>query len=532
MKRFYLLFSYCWLLFSSCSNNESQIQEVYLPDAVDLVSTAKHIDTFLLFPTKLFLKADKFIIFEPLNENMFKVFDFPSFNFLYSFGSIGGGPNEFQSDFIGDDIIDNETLLVEVFDQNQIKFVDLLGSSPKILSMTPFPLFEMPINRLKKMNDSIYYYHNWSEVDKNNEFARININTGQRTFFSPYPNWVKNLNSSDEQFMAYSKSSAYSFARKMIVAFYYHFPVMKFLDFAGNVIKEVRIKTQDIDFSIPDRENKLYFVEYSFLTDDYIYVLWFGGKNKDEIMNDTEKLQPEILVFDWDGQIAGRYRFDKPITPFTISEETGKIYGVTLPEEDVINDIYEYDLPKIANDKFNFKHHETDFYSVDFFEGFVFSQGNMEVGINYISERNGNRMLRHAYYEGKKDGGKGLSPKERKQDFETFYIILRKPIDGQNGTLPGRPIKKEDLPVKNESLKDIKHKEINIDGLDAIQTTYYTENLDPLNKLWTLYYLRYDFQIESVYIEISINSHKDNLEKYQSALQAIIQSFKLKKSEF
>ena len=74
--------------------------------------------------------------------------------------------------------------------------------------------------------------------------------------------------------------------------------------------------------------------------------MWFGGADRNDIKNDPDHHIPEILVFDWEGNVAGRYQLDKPFREFTISEETGKIYCIPFSGEEVINFIYEYDLPK------------------------------------------------------------------------------------------------------------------------------------------------------------------------------------------
>ena len=346
-KRYiFFVFIFCHFLFS-CNDSANEIKLVSLPEVVELTSTSNTIDATLLYPAKMFIKGNKLFIFEPLEREMFKVFDFPSLVHLYSFGDRGRGPNEFATPFGNDEIIDNDTDLIEIFDSDQIKFVNISDSLPYIQSKISIPVFKMPINRLRKMNDSLYYHTNWFDGDMENEFTRLNVLTGVRTYFSPYPNWVKNLKTTDEKYLTYSKASGYSFTHKMIVAFYYHYPVVKFIDFDGKVVKEIHVNTPKSNFNIPDTENNLFFVEFFAITDNYIYVMWFEGKPKKEILDNPENFKPEMLVFDWEGNIEGRYRLDKPIAVFAISEKTNKIYGVPLPEEDVINVIYEYDLPII-----------------------------------------------------------------------------------------------------------------------------------------------------------------------------------------
>ena len=73
---------------------------------------------------------------------------------------------------------------------------------------------------------------------------------------------------------------------------------------------------------------------------------------------------------------------------------------------------------------------------------------------------------------------------------------------------------------------------ITINGLNVVQSTFYTEDFDSSNNKWIVYYLKYTFIMDNVLVEITINSQKDNLAQYHSAMQKVIQSFKLKEKRF
>ena len=347
MKKKCILYIFsCLLLQLSCNERDRHVQIVALPDAVELTSTPVHIDVELLLPTRTLIKGDKLFVFEQLAEDMFKVFDFPSLTYLHSFGNMGRGPNEFLTIIGNDEIIDSNTEFVEVLDYETLKFIDFSSFPPFIQSTIslPLPILKQPVNRMRKINDSIYYFSNWFDGDDTNEFTRININTGQISYFSPYPKWIKNFQTTNEKYLTYSKLSGYSFIHQKIVAFYYHYPALKFIDYEGNVIKEIRINTSNSNFSVPNIDD-VYFMETQFFTNDHIYVIWLGGKPYDEIFDNPKKYLFEILVFDWEGNIADRYRLDQPICAFTISEKTGKMYCTPFPEIEPITVIYEYDIP-------------------------------------------------------------------------------------------------------------------------------------------------------------------------------------------
>ena len=516
MKRLYIIIFYGALFFSSCSDYQKNIHVVSLPDAVELISESKRIGTELLLPTKIFIKEDKLIIFEPLSKGMFKVFDFPSLKYLYSYGDNGRGPNEFIS-VSSDDIIENSAEFVEIFDVNKLDFVVFSDSSARIISQTPISLLHLknPINRLKKINDSIYYFDNLFEEDNKNEFTRLNVRSGDRTYFSAYPDWAKNIKSPMDKFQTYSKfSRSNSFDNKMVV-FYYSFPVIKFLDLDGNIMKEIHVDTQQSIIREPSNDNIFYFLEYPVFTDEFIYVFWVE-KSKNDIMNHSENFKPEILVFDWDGNVAGRYKLDQPITSFTLSEETGKIYCTPFPGENVINIIYVYDLPKIKNEKMSLARIENSLYSLNILDGYDFSQGSKQDGVDKIIEKNGLKTNVNYFVQVRDKNGFA------QHDLESIQIRVCSPVGETQKDWPNFLIN------TRTNWENIKRRKIIIDGLNVVQTTFYINSLNPKNEVEQLYVNSYFFEKNNVFIEITIYSKRDNFSSYHPAFKNMIRSFELK----
>jgi len=501
------------LFFSSCRNQEIR-QIISLPEAVELKSTSLSIDTELLIPTKILIKGEKLIIFEQLSKDMFKVFDYPSLNYLYSFGNRGRGPNEFISEI---DILDSDGDIVEVYDAGRIKFIEFSDLSASIVSEIPISLSHLrnPINRLRKVNDSIYYFDNIFEGDQNNEFTRINIHSDERSYFSPYPNWVneKNMKSEWQRYITYMKFSNYHTFYDKIVAFYYSFPVMKFLDFDGNDIKEIHIDVPRASFNEPSNDNTFYFLETSFLSDEFIYVLW-AEKSKNEIMNHPENFRPEILIFDWSGNVAGRYKLDKPVTSFTISEKTGKIYCTPFPETEAgINVIFEYDLPKLDHNAVPLTRIQNSFYSSDILEGYRFSQTSVEDGINKIHEKNGLKINGNYFAQIRDKNGQG------RYELETIYISVYTPIEEIDRDWL------RDLMNIGVNAKNAKRRDINIDGLPVVQITYFFDSLSPQNEIGRLYVCSYFFRKDKSFVEMTICSKKNNFEQYHLSFKKMIRSF-------
>jgi len=342
----------CVLFVLSCNNKINTVYDISLPDAEELTSSSKIISADLLSPIDIIIKNNKLIILEMISKDMFKVFDVSSLKYLYSFGERGQGPNDFLSN--GINIIHNENDCVEIHDIDNVKFLRFLDTIAFIEKKLPISRINLrnPINGLGKLNDSIYFFDNIFEGDRKKEFTRQNIKTNKRYYFSILPNWYKNETIINEmqKYSIYKASKKVLPPKKRIVVFYYRFPAMKIIDYDGNVCKEIKIRIQNQNFNAYDA-NTTYFTSQSFLTNDYIYALYLGKPN-DVIIAEEDSFRPDLLIFNWEGSIVGRYVLDKPITAFTISEETGKIYGVSSLGDSHINSIYEFELPRINNEKY------------------------------------------------------------------------------------------------------------------------------------------------------------------------------------
>jgi hypothetical protein len=59
---------------------------------------------------------------------------------------------------------------------------------------------------------------------------------------------------------------------------------------------------------------------------------------------DINNFKPELLIWDWNGTLINRYKLDKPVTRYAISEKHQKLYGTFLMKAD---EIYVFDLPNL-----------------------------------------------------------------------------------------------------------------------------------------------------------------------------------------
>ena len=95
-KRACLFLHLLALLGFSCQSNISSKKLVTeIPESGVLLSKEITLGNSALLPSKILPFPDKAIIFDNGKEDLFKVYRLPEFTFLYSFGEIGEGPNEF-----------------------------------------------------------------------------------------------------------------------------------------------------------------------------------------------------------------------------------------------------------------------------------------------------------------------------------------------------------------------------------------------------------------------------------------------------
>ena len=72
-------------------------------------------------------------------------------------------------------------------------------------------------------------------------------------------------------------------------------------------------------------------------TDKNIYVMFYQGQTCKELWKKDRTSPPgtEIQVWDWNGNLKSRYRFNEPFSNFAISED-GIMYAYNLYEGDAI----------------------------------------------------------------------------------------------------------------------------------------------------------------------------------------------------
>lgn len=338
--KLFIPISLALLLLFSCTNSKtSEITEVQIPaESVSLQGDAYSFSSEIFRPAKLYIAGNKLIVFDDIQEKLFKVFALPELNYLYSFSNQGGGPNEFQS--VDKEGINVNKDIFEILYRNKIyryqvgdsTFTPLEEDSSALVSTSI-----SPINNFRRIYDHVYVFNN--DLQKSNkEFCMLDMTQKEERSFGEIDSKHES-EIPEQQDKYYAKAICSNDQQERFAAFYYYRPSFGIYDKEGNLMKNVAVSPSEYPFD----PKTMYFVE-PFATENHIYVMWVF-MNKQEVERDFNAFQPEIFVFDWDGNFVKRLKLDKPIITFAVSEEQKALYAVSFLEED-INKVYKFKLPE------------------------------------------------------------------------------------------------------------------------------------------------------------------------------------------
>jgi hypothetical protein len=419
------------------------------PTSNILKSKEVKIPVDLILASKLFILGDKIVIFDRKKTDIFKVFGLPQVNYLYSSGKYGEGPDEFN--FIDPECINVSGDTLEILDKIKIKKYKIGDTSLiKAAEDKFFIPLSFPINRMLKVDDSMYFADNITQKKKSQEHVILNIKSNKvEKSFGEYPEGL-DFNNGLEQYSTYIKSGVINKASKKFAAFYLFFNKFKIYDKQGILIKEVNIKGKNNEeFSSKNSKQNVMYRASPISTDKYIYVLSINS-TKENFEKNIQDFHPKLQVWDWDGNPIAQFVLDKPIVSFSVSEKFNKIYGVSPVG---MNQIYEFDMPTFLN-KVEKKISSTKKISNDYFEcslmkDWQYSSATPEIEKNKISLSNGLKYNTNIF----------ISPRTPSENGSSLWIDII-----------SSPTKLTPEGYYSKYVKDIEHKEIN-----------YSQKIDTIN---------------------------------------------------
>jgi len=330
---------------TACSLNNDDYFEVHAIEyGSDLKSTVHSFIniTTLIRPSEFVNVSDNYLLVSDSGTNGFiKVFKIPELKFLYSWGSQGSGPNEFQHTPIHDINTFNGNVILYEIGSRILREYSVNDTTLSLVNET-FLKYEdqhHPLSGITRVNDDLYIVENRISLDgKNHEFLALQPNNSSPLFsFANYPETELELN---EKYWEYIKSIGISDDASRIAAFYYYHNKFKIFDNTGKLLNKFKVK----DGSINNNEGELLNFLYRSIkssSDSYLYLLAMNDY-RDTIEENIETFRASFEKWNWDGEQLNRSRFDVPIHNFVVSEKLGKIYGYSVLD---IYSIYEFDIP-------------------------------------------------------------------------------------------------------------------------------------------------------------------------------------------
>lgn len=329
------------LVLYSCTDTNNYIERVEaLSVESALYSKIISIEgkTELYNPQSLLNINDAYLVVLDLRDKgIFQVFEIPSLEFLYSWGRQGGGPDEFETVFFPSVNVSDDMLIL--YDPGRQRLRYFTVKENEIIRVKEHPISHIhqrqPLNGLRRLNDSLYVaFSHWTEFpDK--EFVALKPGNDEVLFtFGEYPDMSMEP---QQRYQSYSKFTASKPDGTKLIAFYGRHNLFKIFDRNGLKIKKVIVDDRSLP---PNVSNEFIYRISAYATDSYIYTLALNAIEKD-IMQNPELLRPTIEIWDWEGMQVSRHELDRLITHFTVCENLGKLYGLSVYS---MHEIYEFDL--------------------------------------------------------------------------------------------------------------------------------------------------------------------------------------------
>lgn len=341
MKKKVLIIPLLLLLLSCREQAKDNTVEISLPSTgTVLEGTPRNIPFDLYRSAKIHIAGDKLIVFDDVPKGFFKVLSLSDSTKHYTFGNIGQGPDEFP--FIDKECLNVEGSMLSILSRNKLYRYEI-GDSSFVSQSSATPANDLlltsvnPVNNLKYVGNLTYIYNNDIQTS-DHEFCLQDLAGNEKRTFGEITDEEHEMETRQKD-IHFAKAACANALSGRFAAFYYFRPLFKIFDNKGCLLKTVKI---DLPAGEQPGNGKIWFTE-PYATPHRLYVLWIG-KSKEEVGNDLNSFRPELLVFDWEGNLQQKMTLDKPVITFAVSDTDDTLYAVSFAEED-LNHIYQFRLP-------------------------------------------------------------------------------------------------------------------------------------------------------------------------------------------
>lgn len=292
------------------------------------------------------------VISEQRSEDFINVFELPSVNYLYSFGRVSQGPEvyEFSSVPVFLDTYKDQLVIHDAISR-RVRFIEIdinnvLKSAEKSLS---YDGQLEPLSRVRMMDENLLFADYGTSIEHTDrEFVALEPGNSDSLFtFGKYPEsefgeYPEDGSEGFRRYNRFMKENLSSPDGTRFAAFYFRDNKFKFFNQSGDELVAANV---DDPLLGDDLSDDFIFRTTGWASNRYIYTLGLNGSWSDLIDNPEadEKRKTTFEVWDWNGEPIYRAYFDRVITNFTVSEEYGRIYGLSASVQDVI---FEYEIPE------------------------------------------------------------------------------------------------------------------------------------------------------------------------------------------
>jgi len=335
----------------ACSQSQKNIgNDVVLADVIGTLSptsTTEYVSSEEIFdPVGIFLINDRYLIVRQYADRDFlRILSLPDLEPLYTWGTSGRGPGEFRMPPLFFNTIEgtNELIISDVLDFRQEHFIisDTAITFEKSQMLRYEGQYNM-VERLRRIDDSTYI-SDFIPMDAPDSIEYIILrpdNDQVVSRFGKYP--ITDVDYTKMAFLS-MKSNAYNSEKGVFAAFYMSLNAFKLFRKDGELIGEYMVDGFRYEAVSPEEALNYTYRYIQDSSNDHIYTLGVYGNSRElyEPMADygTESI---FEVWDWTGNSLRRYKFDRFIHAFAVSEKHGRIYGYSLSDP---TKVFEYELP-------------------------------------------------------------------------------------------------------------------------------------------------------------------------------------------
>jgi hypothetical protein len=334
-------------LFYSCEEKDSDIFRVEEAQAFSdtlMPSNVYELDVSESFYNPMLIdniNDEYLLVSEYLKEDFFRVFKLPEVEYLYAWGINGRGPGEFQTTPVHPQVIGDTVIPYDGISRS-LKYLAVDDSTLEYVGEKE--LWHegqmQPLNRMFRINDSLYFADHGSGMeDTNAEHIALQPDNKDSLFtFGKYPETELE---GFERYSEFMKTSAAKPDGSKFAAFYLNYNQVKIYNSEGRLLNEVEIQDPYIEM-----KEEMRFRSIKEVSDSYIYALGLYESYESIHEESDTDITTSLEVWDWEGHMIYRAKFDRKIHHFTVSEAMGKFYGISYFS---MSQIMEYDLSTVLS---------------------------------------------------------------------------------------------------------------------------------------------------------------------------------------